>query len=400
MAVAADPADDAALALAAELRSRAGRYGDAADAYAALAARDRRGRAGYLAEQIGALRRAGRPADAVAVARAAAAESPGDAAVWGRLGRAALAAGEDAAGLDALRRAAELAGDDAAFLELAAALRERGRTDDAAAALWRALAASDSFGRRRAVVRRLVENGAAPATVAGRLRAEPGLPGGEGDRLAAAAFLAAGDAAGAADALRRRLDAAPGDLAALRRLAEVEEDAGRWQSALRTRRRLAARTGDPADRRRLADLLFEAGEVEEATEKYLALFRVAPDAAAGDGADRRPPRRPSVRPGVRVGGSGLGGPAGRQGTAVPRRRSRRPAIPPGPAVAAAETLRRLWDLDLVGWATRRGTTDRVGFAWSAVSEARRLEGPMVCGRASRSFIRSVGTAFQPPAVVR
>ena len=393
MAVAADPTDDAALALAAELRSRVGRFGDAADAYAALAARDRRGRAGYLAEQIGALRRAGRPADAVFVARAAAAESPGDAAVWGRLGRAALAAGEDAAGLDALRRAAELAGDDAAFLELAAALRERGRTDDAAAALWRALAASDSFGRRRAVVRRLVENGAAPATVAGRLRAEPGLPGGEGDRLAAAAFLAAGDAAGAADALRRRLDAAPGDLAALRRLAEVEEDAGRWQSALRTRRRLAARTGDPADRRRLADLLFEAGEVEEATEKYLALFRVAPDAAAGMALIDDLLAAHRFDPAFALAEAGLADRPDdrellyREAFAAARGSA-------GPAVAA-ETLRRLWESNLPA-GDAAGSSDRVRFARSAVSEARRLAGRRYV--AGVTFLHSLRRpAFQPPA---
>ena len=278
-AVAADPADDDALALAADLRWRAARFDAAAEAFGTLAARDRRGRPGHLARRVEALLKAYRRAEAFAVARTAAAESPADAAAWGRLGRAALAAGEDAAGLDALRRAADLAGDETGHLELAAALRGRGRPDDAAAALWRAFAAADGFDRRRAVVLRLAGDGAAPAAVADRLRAEPGLPGGEADRLAAAAFLAAGDPAGAAAALRRRLDRAPGDVAALRLLATIEEDAGRWQSALQTRRRLAAATGDPVDRLKLADLLAEADEIDAAVAEYRVALPAVADPA-------------------------------------------------------------------------------------------------------------------------
>ena len=183
-AVAADPSDLLSLELAADLRAAAGRYEAAAEAYGTLADRDRRGRAGHLADQVDALLKTDRRRSALAVARVAAAESPADAAAWGRLAAAAAAAGDDDAALDARRRAAELSDDAAGFLSLAAALRTRDRHAEADAALWRAVAAAGSFDERRAAVVRLAEASARgpadelqarAARIAARLRGEPGL---------------------------------------------------------------------------------------------------------------------------------------------------------------------------------------------------------------------------------
>ena len=80
--------------------------------------------------------------------------------------------------------------------------------------------------------------------------------------------------------MRRVVGRFPDDLDSLARLAGVEEDRGRWQSAIRLRRRLADRTGDPADRERLADLLADADERDAAAEAYRAAF------LAGDRAGR------------------------------------------------------------------------------------------------------------------
>lgn len=100
--------------------------------------------------------------------------------------------------------------------------------------------------------------------------------------LLAAAHLALGDSAAARAELERYAKAGGRDPALLRRLAELEQEAGRTEQAVAALRRwLYVDPMNEEVHRRLGDLLLEQGEAEEAMREYRAVLALGPaDVAA------------------------------------------------------------------------------------------------------------------------
>ncbi|HUL60377.1 MAG TPA: tetratricopeptide repeat protein [Anaeromyxobacteraceae bacterium] len=207
---------------------------------------------GALADALGAIRR-GDAASAEPLARAAAAEAPGDPRAVATLALALALARRPREALGAADAGAR-GGEPWALLVRSAVLREAGRAREAAAAAEAAL------------------------------RAGAGAPG---ELALALAFLAAGAGGSARAPLDRARAAAPGDPLVLRLLGEVElrRDPAAAEALFRASLRADPRGADA--RSGLARALARQGRAEEAEEVFAVAALQDPSLAADREARRR-----------------------------------------------------------------------------------------------------------------
>jgi hypothetical protein len=277
---AAVPADPRVLAALARLRERASDPAGASEALDALAAAHLAlGPAGSRAEAVAArLRRAeleesqlGRPAVAIACARAVVDLEPGNRAALSALGRLCARAGDHAGLAEAFLGEAAAARDDRERAErtfrAAEVLDEKlGDAAGAAARCREALALDPGLVAARAALERILERtGDWPALLQlledelGRL-AEPGARIATLQRIARVAETRLGDLERAAAALGRLLELAPESRATLPVLSDLLGRLGRHREAADLVLREASLADDPA--RRVALLQRRAEQLE------------------------------------------------------------------------------------------------------------------------------------------
>ncbi len=200
---------------------------------------------------------------------------PSDPHAHDRLAELLSGQGLKARALDHLKALADPAGDRAAWRRLARALEELGRSEEAMAAWRRVLELAPADQDAHTALAELLSDRPAEAVAHWRAVAEASPKNPEAWRGLARSLQATGDAAGAADAWRRRLKLDPDDIETHAALAELVGD--RKQASLPHLRVLAERGPDRAGaRRRLAQLLDKAKDRAAAEAAWLSLLEAAP----------------------------------------------------------------------------------------------------------------------------
>ena len=222
-----------------------------------------------------ALEELGQGADAFQIWRRVLELDPSDHHAHDRLAELLSGQGLKARALEHLRALAEQGGDRAAWRRLARALTELDHAAEATAAWRRVLEIAPAEAEAHQALAELLADTPAEAALHWRAVADASPKTPEPWRGLARALVAAGDAAGAADAWRRLLKLEEDDIEAHAALADLVGD--RKSAALPHLKVLAERGPDPAEaRRRLAQLLEKTGDAEAAQNAWLSAIEVAP----------------------------------------------------------------------------------------------------------------------------